>query len=121
MLNPEIFRQYDIRGIAGTDMTNKDVVLLGKGIGTFLKKAGKKVIAVGRDCRLTSDDYAAHLIQGLVAVGCTARGYRGLSHAGGLFRYSPVAHRGCRDGHSQPQPAGVQRLQDLQRRGLGVR
>ena len=31
MLNSEIFRQYDIRGIAGKDLDEEDVVLLGKG------------------------------------------------------------------------------------------
>jgi phosphomannomutase / phosphoglucomutase len=70
MLNPEIFRQYDIRGIAGKDMTDEDVVLIGKGIGTYLAQQGQQFVAVGRDCRLTSDDYAERLIQGLTATGC---------------------------------------------------
>jgi phosphomannomutase/phosphoglucomutase len=70
MLNPEIFRQYDIRGIAGTDMDLHDVLLLGKGIGTYLRRAGNTTISVGRDCRLTSDDYAGQLIEGLKSTGC---------------------------------------------------
>lgn len=70
MLNPEIFRQYDIRGIAGTDMDLNDVLLLGKGIGTYLRRAGNTTISVGRDCRLTSDDYAGQLIEGLKSTGC---------------------------------------------------
>jgi len=70
MLNPEIFRQYDIRGIAGKDMTEADVVLLGKGIGTYLQHQGHRLIAVGRDCRLTSDMYTGRLIEGLAATGC---------------------------------------------------
>jgi phosphomannomutase / phosphoglucomutase len=70
MLNPEIFRQYDIRGIAGKDMDEKDVVLLGRGIGTYLHRQGNAYIAVGRDCRVSSDDYAERLIQGLTATGC---------------------------------------------------
>jgi phosphomannomutase/phosphoglucomutase len=70
MLNPEIFRQYDIRGIAGKDLNAADVVLLGRGIGTYLRRQGQRLIAVGRDCRLTSDDYAQHLTEGLVASGC---------------------------------------------------
>lgn len=70
MLNPEIFRQYDIRGIAGTDMDRNDVLLLGKGIGTYLRRAGNTTISVGRDCRLTSDDYAGKLIGGLKSTGC---------------------------------------------------
>ncbi|MEJ2659801.1 MAG: phosphomannomutase/phosphoglucomutase [Desulfobacteraceae bacterium] len=69
-MNPEIFRQYDIRGIAGKDMDEKDVVLLGRGIGTYLHRQGNAYIAVGRDCRVSSDDYAERLIQGLTATGC---------------------------------------------------
>jgi phosphomannomutase/phosphoglucomutase len=70
MLNPEIFRQYDIRGIAGKDLNEADVVLLGRGIGTYLIRQGQRRIAVGRDCRLTSDDYAQRLMEGLLASGC---------------------------------------------------
>jgi phosphomannomutase/phosphoglucomutase len=70
MLNPEIFRQYDIRGIAGKDMDEEDVVLLGQGIGTYLQRQGNAYIAVGRDCRVSSDAYAERLIEGLTAAGC---------------------------------------------------
>lgn len=70
MLNPEIFRQYDIRGIAGKDMNEADVLLLGQGIGTFLQQQGNNFIAVGRDCRATSDVYSEQLISGLISTGC---------------------------------------------------
>jgi phosphomannomutase/phosphoglucomutase len=70
MLNPEIFRQYDIRGIAGKDMTEEDVELLGKGIGTYLARQGNTFVAVGRDCRVTSDSYAGKLMAGLTSTGC---------------------------------------------------
>ena len=70
MLNPEIFRQYDIRGVAGKDLTEDDVVLLGKGIGTFLQRQGRRTVAVGRDCRVSSDAYAEQLMAGLTATGC---------------------------------------------------
>jgi len=70
MLNPEIFRQYDIRGVAGKDMTEDDVVLLGKGIGTYLRQQNNRFIVVGRDCRLTSETYAQRFMEGLMATGC---------------------------------------------------
>lgn len=69
-MNPEMFREYDIRGIAGKDMTEADVVLIGKGIGTFLRKKGCTRITVGRDCRLSSDAYSNKLIEGLMTTGC---------------------------------------------------
>ncbi len=70
MLNPEIFRQYDIRGIVDKDMDEDDVVMLGRGIGTYLQKQGNSTIAVGRDCRVSSDSYAKRLMEGLTAAGC---------------------------------------------------
>jgi len=69
-MNPEMFREYDIRGITGKDMTEDDVVLIGKGIGTYFQKQGNKKITVGRDCRETSDSYSDKLIQGLTSTGC---------------------------------------------------
>ena len=70
MLNPEMFREYDIRGIAGKDMEPNDVVLIGKGIGTYLQRQGNTEITVGRDCRQTSVLYSEKLIEGLMATGC---------------------------------------------------
>ena len=69
-MNPGMFREYDIRGIAGKDMTEDDVILIGKGIGTFLRKNGASKISLGRDCRLTSDSYSKKIIEGLISTGC---------------------------------------------------
>ncbi len=70
MLNPTIFREYDIRGIVGKDLDDEGVKDIGMGIGTYLRQHGCTHITVGRDCRLSSDDYAQLVIQGLVATGC---------------------------------------------------
>ena len=72
-MNPEIFREYDIRGIAGTDITEEEVFLLGKGIGTYLIRQGCTELNVGRDCRVTSDAYATQIIKGLMATGCNVK------------------------------------------------
>ncbi|MBT4363713.1 MAG: phosphomannomutase, partial [Desulfobacteraceae bacterium] len=64
-MNSEIFREYDIRGIAGKDITDDDVTLIGKGIGTFLYQHGSSKITVGQDCRVTSGHYTGKLIEGL--------------------------------------------------------
>lgn len=69
-MNPGIFREYDIRGIAGKEMTEDDVTLIGKGIGTFLKAHGCTKLNVGRDCRETSDSYNERIIEGLLSTGC---------------------------------------------------
>ena len=68
-MNPAIFREYDIRGIADTDFDRDFAFTLGRAYGTYALGQGKKRVAVGRDCRLTSDQYAAALRQGLRATG----------------------------------------------------
>jgi phosphomannomutase/phosphoglucomutase len=69
-MTPDIFREYDIRGIAGTEITDEDVVNIGKGIGTFLVQHNCFHLTVGRDCRLTSDSFSELLIEGLLSTGC---------------------------------------------------
>ncbi len=69
-MNPSIFREYDIRGIAGKDITEQEVEELGKAIGTYLKAAGCSEIALGRDCRLSSDPFSERLSAGLLSTGC---------------------------------------------------
>lgn len=69
-MNSGIFREYDIRGIAGKDFSEDDVARIGKGIGTYLKRHGRTRLTVGRDCRVTSPTYAERVIQGLRSTGC---------------------------------------------------
>lgn len=54
MLKPTIFREYDIRGIADQDLADENVMLIAKGIGTFMRRHGAKNLVVGRDVRLSS-------------------------------------------------------------------
>lgn len=55
MLKPTIFREYDIRGIADTELLSPGVELLGRAAGTMMRrKLGPEVI-VGRDVRLSGD------------------------------------------------------------------
>lgn len=69
-MNPEMFREYDIRGIVDKDMTEADAKLIGLGVGNWLKQHDCRKISVGRDCRVSSDAYAAQVIEGLRACGC---------------------------------------------------
>ncbi|NOT58089.1 MAG: phosphomannomutase/phosphoglucomutase [Deltaproteobacteria bacterium] len=68
-MNPAIFREYDIRGIADQDFDTSFAHALGQAYGTYVRTQGKKRIAVGRDCRLTSDKYAEALRRGLRSTG----------------------------------------------------
>jgi phosphomannomutase / phosphoglucomutase len=70
-INPHIFRQYDIRGIVGRDLTPEVATSLGLAFGTLLRRedeAPLKVV-VGRDNRLSSDELAAALVDGLTRTG----------------------------------------------------
>ncbi len=66
---PKVFREYDIRGIAGSEITDSDVSILGRAFGTYMARQGKRRIVVGRDCRLTSDRYRDLLVGGLIQSG----------------------------------------------------
>jgi phosphomannomutase/phosphoglucomutase len=67
----EIFREYDIRGIDGKDLTEETVELLGLGIGTMMRRQGRSRIALGRDCRPSSDRFRDALIAGMTATGAS--------------------------------------------------
>jgi phosphomannomutase/phosphoglucomutase len=66
-MNPRVFREYDIRGVADRDFPDDFVRDLGRALGTHLVRAGGRRIAVGRDCRLTSPRMHAALLEGLLA------------------------------------------------------
>jgi phosphomannomutase/phosphoglucomutase len=69
-MNPEIFREYDIRAVVDKDLTDQDVVLIGKAFGTYLRGKNRSTVTVGRDCRLSSEKYRDLVIEGLLATGC---------------------------------------------------
>ena len=69
-MNPNIFREYDIRGVVDEDIGDEDVRRIGKSVGTYLRKADQTRLIVARDCRLSSDRYRRLLIEGLVGTGC---------------------------------------------------
>jgi len=69
-INPQIYREYDIRGMVDKDLTSDIVRRLGQGFGTHMYKLGRIKLAVGRDGRLSSKAYSETLIQGLISTGC---------------------------------------------------
>ena len=69
ILNPQIFREYDIRGIPGTDYDEEFAAALGRAFGGMLVERGIGKAAVGRDCRVSSPGLAAALKSGIRAAG----------------------------------------------------
>ena len=70
IINPQIFREYDIRGIVDKDLTQESVERIGKGIGTYIRKNGGKTLTVGYDMRISSIPFRDSLIGGLNSTGC---------------------------------------------------
>ncbi len=68
-MNPEIFREYDIRGVAERDYDADFARQLGLAYAALVEASGVRRVSVGRDCRLTSDAYAEALKDGLMAGG----------------------------------------------------
>ena len=64
-----IFKAYDIRGIVPSTINEAMAEALGKAFGSTALAEGEKVVAVGRDGRLSGPSLAAALIRGLVASG----------------------------------------------------
>ena len=64
-MNENIFREYDIRGIVGGQLTNETVALLGRAIGTFFAANDARRIAVGYDARESSSGFCDLLTRGL--------------------------------------------------------
>ena len=67
--NPEIFREYDIRGIADRDLVAPISIRLGQAVGTYLKREGRSRITLARDCRLSSERLASEVGRGLQMTG----------------------------------------------------
>lgn len=68
-MNPQIFREYDIRGLVDKDLTVEVVEQLGKGLGTIIRRRGGRRVVVGRDCRESSTRFRDAICQGLTSTG----------------------------------------------------
>lgn len=71
-MNSSIFREYDIRGIAGKDLSADLARRLGRAYARLAKqRLGKQAlrVSVGRDVRLTGEEYAGALMEGLRSAG----------------------------------------------------
>ncbi len=68
-LNKEIFREYDIRGIYGTDIDEEVSYYVGRAYATKLLSLGKNKMLLGRDNRSSSETIEKNLIRGLLDSG----------------------------------------------------
>jgi len=68
-VNTNIFREYDIRGIVGDQLTDETVEILGRAIGTFFAQNGARRIAIGYDARKSSPGFCDLLTRGFNGCG----------------------------------------------------
>ena len=69
-VSPGIFRQYDIRGIVGKDLTSEAATAVGRGFAALMRKRGiEGKIVVSRDNRPSGDMLRDALVDGLTAFG----------------------------------------------------
>lgn len=69
MINPEVFREYDVRGIVDKDLNFDFVYDLGRAIGTYAIPRGVRTMTLGMDCRLSSPEYHDTINKGITSTG----------------------------------------------------
>lgn len=72
MFNSDIFREYDIRGIAEHDLASPLVEALGRAFAAYLKQKGISAVTVGYDARLSSPRLCGDIVRGLASEGIHA-------------------------------------------------
>ena len=69
MFNTEIFREYDIRGIAERDLTPPVIEALGRAFASYVEPKGISTVTVGYDARVSSPRLCDDVVRGLVSGG----------------------------------------------------
>jgi len=69
MLNPHVFRAYDVRGLVGSDINPEVFRQVGRAYATMIRRNGGQRITVGRDNRLSSNDLKLGFVEGVRAAG----------------------------------------------------
>lgn len=68
-MNPLIFREYDIRGIADTELPDDEVYRLGQAFGTYALQHGARRCVIGRDVRLSGPRIQRAITAGICSTG----------------------------------------------------
>ena len=64
-----VFRDYDIRGIVGSQLNEVHAGLIGRAIGSIVAEAGETTLAVAGDCRKSTPVLKGALIEGVTEAG----------------------------------------------------
>lgn len=128
MVNPNIFREYDIRGIAEEDLVDPVVEQIGRAFGTVMRRQGARNLVLGRDVRLSSERLRNALVRGLVSTGArvidigvvpTPVQYFGIVHLeadGGVMitgSHNPIEYNGFKMSKKGVAPVYGEEIQQL--------
>jgi len=69
VINPHIFREYDIRGIADRDLTEETALAVARAFGSRVREGGGRTVVLGRDVRASSPRLEEAWTRGLVSTG----------------------------------------------------
>jgi phosphomannomutase/phosphoglucomutase len=69
MIPSHIFREYDVRGLHETELTDDTAEAVGRAFGTLVRREGGTRVVLGRDVRPSSVRLVAAVARGLVAAG----------------------------------------------------
>src|SRR5438034_9815214 len=128
MLNPHVFRAYDVRGLVGQDI-NPDVFRqVGRAYATLIRRQGGRRVAVGQDNRVSSSALKAGFVEGVRAAGVdvvdvglvtTPILYFATAHwkldggANITGSHNPVEYNGVKMVHPGAAPLSEQEIQGL--------
>jgi phosphomannomutase/phosphoglucomutase len=127
-LNPFIFRAYDVRGKVGIDITPEGFEQVGRAFGTLVRRRGGRVVALGRDNRVSSralkDAFGAGVLStGLdvvdIGINHTPLLYFATAHwrlDGGATvtgSHNPVSDNGVKMVHAGAAPLSEEEIQGL--------
>jgi phosphomannomutase/phosphoglucomutase len=130
MLNPHIFRAYDVRGRVGEDITADVFRQVGRAYATLVRRRGGRRIAVGQDNRVSSAELRAGFVEGVRAAGVdvvdiglvtTPILYFATAHwaldggANITGSHNPIEYNGVKMVHAGAAPLTEEEIQSLRR------
>src|SRR5919108_1212960 len=128
MLNPHIFRAYDVRGRVGPDINPEVFERVGHAYGTVIRRRRGRTVAIGQDNRESSGELKAGFIRGTRAAGVdvvdigevtTPILYFATAHwkidggANITGSHNPIEYNGVKMVHSGAAPLTEEEIQSL--------
>lgn len=128
VINPHIFRAYDVRGKVGSDLTPEVARSVGRAYGSLVRRRGGRQIALGRDNRLSSEALKSAFAGGVLSTGVSVVDI-GLSPSPVLYfatahwkldgganvtgSHNPIDYNGIKMVHSGAAPLTEDEIQSL--------